>query len=95
MYEVYFLMFFRSAIQTSLERRGLNINGINIFVEASNTPLPLECESFLLGGNTLNIKGKISTLPLFLNSPLLRQILRPSGRGWPLGIYQSMCYTIF
>lgn len=50
----------RSAIQTSLERRGLNINGINIFVEASNTPLPLECESFLLGGNTLNIKEKES-----------------------------------
>lgn len=50
----------RSAIQTSLERRGLNINNINIYVEASKTPLPLECESFLLGGNTLNIKEKES-----------------------------------
>ena len=54
--------FSRSAIQTSLERRGLNINNINIYVEASNTPLPLECESFLLGGNTLNIKGKTQAI---------------------------------
>ncbi|XP_076085275.1 uncharacterized protein LOC143056082 isoform X3 [Mytilus galloprovincialis] len=50
----------RSAIQTSLERRGLNVNNVNIYVEASKTPLPLECESFLLGGNTLNIKEKES-----------------------------------
>ncbi|XP_056017709.1 pleckstrin homology domain-containing family G member 5-like isoform X4 [Ostrea edulis] len=48
----------RAAIQSILERRGMDINRINVFVEASKTPLPLDCESFLLGGNTLNIKEK-------------------------------------
>nr|XP_022337376.1 pleckstrin homology domain-containing family G member 5-like isoform X6 [Crassostrea virginica] len=48
----------RASIQPILERRGMDINRVNVFVEASNTPLPLDCECFLLGGNTLNIKEK-------------------------------------
>ncbi|XP_061162670.1 pleckstrin homology domain-containing family G member 5-like isoform X2 [Saccostrea echinata] len=48
----------RASIQPILERRGMDINRINAFVEASKTPLPLDCECFLLGGNTLNIKEK-------------------------------------
>lgn len=52
------LTFYRMALISILERRGLDMNSINVFVEASKTPLPLDCESFLLGGNTLNIRGK-------------------------------------
>lgn len=48
----------RASIQPILERRGMDIHRVNVFVEASNTPLPLDCECFLLGGNTLNIKGE-------------------------------------
>ncbi|OWF37173.1 Pleckstrin homology domain-containing family G member 5 [Mizuhopecten yessoensis] len=48
----------RLALTPILERRGRDINGINVFVAASKTPLPLDCESFLLGGNTLNIREK-------------------------------------
>lgn len=48
----------RASIQPILERRGMDIHRVNVFVEASNTPLPLDCECFLLGGNTLNIKEK-------------------------------------
>ncbi|XP_069114478.1 pleckstrin homology domain-containing family G member 5-like isoform X3 [Argopecten irradians] len=48
----------RLALTPILERRGRDINSINVFVEASKTPLPLDCESFLLGGNTLNIREK-------------------------------------
>lgn len=51
-------LFDRASIQPILERRGMDINRVNVFVEASNTPLPLDCECFLLGGNTLNIKGR-------------------------------------
>lgn len=52
----------RASIQPILERRGMDIHRVNVFVEASNTPLPLDCECFLLGGNTLNIKGEKNML---------------------------------
>ncbi|XP_060569640.1 uncharacterized protein LOC132728048 [Ruditapes philippinarum] len=52
----------REAIQPILERRRISIGVINVFVEASNTPLPLNCETFLLGGTTMYIKGKLSVM---------------------------------
>ncbi|XP_053378872.1 pleckstrin homology domain-containing family G member 5-like isoform X3 [Mercenaria mercenaria] len=48
----------REAIQPILERRRISLEVINVFVEASNTPLPLNCETFLLGGTTMYIKEK-------------------------------------
>ncbi|KAH3818224.1 hypothetical protein DPMN_119823, partial [Dreissena polymorpha] len=54
----------RESLLPILERRGLDIEEINIFVEASNTPLPLNCETFLLGGTTMYIKQKDCDPPL-------------------------------
>ncbi|KAK3104455.1 hypothetical protein FSP39_002420 [Pinctada imbricata] len=65
----------RAALVPLIERRGLDISRINVFVEASNTPLPLECESFLLGGNTLHIKEKDSELGFSKNNS------RPNSGG--------------
>ncbi|XP_052759637.1 pleckstrin homology domain-containing family G member 5-like isoform X2 [Mya arenaria] len=48
----------RESIQPILERRRMDIDEINIFVEASKTPLPMNCETFLLGGTTMFIKQK-------------------------------------
>ncbi|KAL4220833.1 Pleckstrin y domain containing [Mactra antiquata] len=48
----------REAVQPILERRGMDLDNINVFVEASNTPLPLNCETFLLGGTNMSIKQK-------------------------------------
>ncbi|KAL5013543.1 hypothetical protein ScPMuIL_007813 [Solemya velum] len=50
----------QAVLQPILERKKVDIERVNIFVEASKTPLPLTCEAFLLGGNTLNIKKKES-----------------------------------
>jgi len=53
-----YLLFLRESVLPILERRGLGIDCINVFVEASKTPLPLTCETFLLGGTTMYIKRK-------------------------------------
>ena len=47
---------YREAIRPILDRRGLDIDDMNVFVDQSNTPLPLNCETFLLGGTTMNIR---------------------------------------
>ena len=67
-------LIYREAIQPILERRGLDLTEFNVFVEASNTPLPLNCETFLLGGTTMFIRGEC----------FLRLICLPCNIYWQL-----------
>lgn len=48
-----------------MERRFIDINTVNAFIEKSNTPLPLKCDTSFLAGNTLEIKGR-GFIPLFV-----------------------------
>nr|KAG5700214.1 hypothetical protein BaRGS_011057 [Batillaria attramentaria] len=51
----------RDALEPILERRGIDINTVNAFIEKSNTPLPLSSDTSFLAGNTLEIK--VSLVP--------------------------------
>ncbi|KAL8582553.1 hypothetical protein ACOMHN_043732 [Nucella lapillus] len=48
----------RYALEPLLERRGIDINGVNVFIEKSHTPLPLSSDVTFLAGNTLEIKAE-------------------------------------
>ncbi|GFN96429.1 hypothetical protein PoB_002293500 [Plakobranchus ocellatus] len=48
----------REAIESVLESRNLDINSVNIFIEKSRTPLPINSDTVFLVGNTLEIKEK-------------------------------------
>ena len=48
----------RDAVCSSLERRNIDINQVDIFLASSNTALPLQVDCFPLGGNHLHVKGK-------------------------------------
>ncbi|XP_023227591.1 uncharacterized protein LOC111628101 [Centruroides sculpturatus] len=50
----------REALQGLLEYRGIDINEVNIFLDSSSTPLPLQFETFRLGGHHLTVKAKES-----------------------------------
>uniref|UniRef100_A0A2C9L435 DH domain-containing protein n=1 Tax=Biomphalaria glabrata TaxID=6526 RepID=A0A2C9L435_BIOGL len=49
---------FRETIAPLLERRNLDLYGVNVFLEKSKTPLPMDCDIFHLKGTTLEIKEK-------------------------------------
>ncbi|GFS12672.1 pleckstrin domain-containing family G member [Elysia marginata] len=48
----------REAIESVLESRNLDINNVNVFIEKSRTPLPINSDTVFLAGNTLEIKGE-------------------------------------
>ncbi|RUS79073.1 hypothetical protein EGW08_013159, partial [Elysia chlorotica] len=48
----------REAIESVLESRNLDINNVNVFIEKSRTPLPINSDTVFLAGNTLEIKEK-------------------------------------
>ncbi|KAK3787342.1 hypothetical protein RRG08_025294, partial [Elysia crispata] len=48
----------REAIESVLESRNLDINNVNVFIEKSRTPLPINSDTVFLAGNTLEIKAK-------------------------------------
>ncbi|XP_067130429.1 pleckstrin homology domain-containing family G member 5-like isoform X6 [Centruroides vittatus] len=50
----------REALQGLLDYRGIDINEVNIFLDSSSTPLPLQFETFRLGGHHLTVKAKES-----------------------------------
>ena len=51
-------LFPRGAITLPLDRRGIAVSNVEVFLASSNTPLPLEVDSYPLGGNQLHIKGR-------------------------------------
>ena len=49
----------REAISTVCERRGVDVESINVFLDNNKTPLPLlTSETSWLGGRTLKIRGE-------------------------------------
>ncbi len=49
----------REAISTVCERRGVDVDGINVYLDSSTTPLPLlTTETSWLGGRLIRIRGK-------------------------------------
>ncbi|XP_074655235.1 uncharacterized protein LOC141908875 isoform X2 [Tubulanus polymorphus] len=46
----------RDALIPVFEKRNLNLNEVNIFLEASNTALPLDIDTFPLGGHQLHVR---------------------------------------
>ncbi|XP_064598754.1 uncharacterized protein LOC135465444 [Liolophura sinensis] len=48
----------RDAIFPLLERRRVDPATVSVFLDSSHTPLPWNCEIFLLGGKNLHIKNK-------------------------------------
>lgn len=62
----------REAISTVCERRGVDVESINVFLDNNKTPLPLlTSETSWLGGRTLKIRGKDES----------RSPVRGGGRG--------------
>ena len=43
------------------EERGLSFDTHSVFLDASNTPLPLAFDIYPLGGNVLHVRGKLET----------------------------------
>ena len=68
-YELYFASFcFREAISAVCERRGVDVDSINVYLEQSRTPLPLlTTETAWLGGRHIRIRGK-KTVTLITHS---------------------------
>ena len=51
-------LFFREAISAVCERRGVDVDSINVYLEQSRTPLPLlTTETAWLGGRHIRIRG--------------------------------------
>ncbi|XP_078696724.1 pleckstrin homology domain-containing family G member 5-like isoform X12 [Branchiostoma floridae x Branchiostoma belcheri] len=48
----------RDALAGMMDRRGLTIDHVNIYLDQSSTPLPLHFETYPLGGHSLHVKGK-------------------------------------
>lgn len=48
----------REAVQGIVEKRQLNMERVNLFLESSNTPLPWETDTSFLGGHKLYAKGE-------------------------------------
>ena len=67
--ELYFASFcFREAISAVCERRGVDVDSINVYLEQSRTPLPLlTTETAWLGGRHIRIRGK-KTVTLITHS---------------------------
>ena len=59
------LFFCREAISAVCERRGVDVDSINVYLEQSRTPLPLlTTETAWLGGRNIRIRGKSQNLSL-------------------------------
>ena len=59
------LFFCREAITAVCERRGVDVDSINVYLEQSRTPLPLlTTETAWLGGRNIRIRGKSQNLSL-------------------------------
>ncbi|MPC79440.1 hypothetical protein E2C01_073968 [Portunus trituberculatus] len=40
----------------ALERRGVDVSGVQVFAEGSRTPLPLTTDTYVLGGKTVRVR---------------------------------------
>lgn len=56
--EIVLFVFCREAISAVCERRGVDVDSINVYLEQSRTPLPLlTTETAWLGGRNIRIRG--------------------------------------
>uniref|UniRef100_A0A915L6H3 RBD domain-containing protein n=1 Tax=Romanomermis culicivorax TaxID=13658 RepID=A0A915L6H3_ROMCU len=46
----------KETIKGVLERKGLNLEEVDLFLESSNTPLPLETDTSFFAGHKLNVR---------------------------------------
>ena len=51
----------RESMSPLFEERGLSFDTHSVFLDASNTPLPLAFDIYPLGGNVLHVRGKLET----------------------------------
>nr|XP_053645649.1 uncharacterized protein LOC128697766 isoform X7 [Cherax quadricarinatus] len=47
-----------TTLRDVLERRGVETTGIQVFPDGSRTPLPLNTDTYVLGGKTLRVRGR-------------------------------------
>ncbi|XP_071541745.1 uncharacterized protein [Panulirus ornatus] len=47
-----------TTLREALERRGLDVSGIQVFAEGSRTPLPLNTDTYVLGGKTIRVRAR-------------------------------------
>ena len=68
----------RGAITLPLDRRGISVSNVEVFLASSNTPLPLEVDSYPLGGNQLHVKGRRLRVPSMSDESLVvHQVAAP------------------
>lgn len=48
----------RQSIADVLTSHDLNVDNVQVLLQSSNTPLPLEADCYLLGGKTLFVRGE-------------------------------------
>jgi len=48
----------RHAMMKPLERRGLTLDQVDVFLECSSTPLPVSSDCYLLAENILHVRRK-------------------------------------
>lgn len=47
-----------TSLREALERRGVDVSGVQVFAEGSRTPLPLTTDTYVLGGKTVRVRGR-------------------------------------
>lgn len=50
-------IFLRDALEPLFSERDMSFQSHSVFLDASNTPLPLAFDTFPMGGNTLHVRG--------------------------------------
>ncbi|CAG5119282.1 unnamed protein product, partial [Candidula unifasciata] len=54
----------REALEPVLQARNMDVTFINVFIEKSQTPLPMSCDTVFLAGNLLEVKEKENRQPV-------------------------------
>lgn len=56
------------AITKPLERRGLSLDQVHVFIQSSKTALPLQSDCSLLAGSVLKVRGSNNYISSFYSS---------------------------
>lgn len=73
----------------ALERRGVDVSGVQVFAEGSRTPLPLTTDTYVLGGKTVRVRGECWSAPILV---MVVVVGVGSARYW---LYTAGEYSFF